>query len=334
MIQSSTVSTLQRPEGASRTLAMVTLYGDLGGLASLFESLQKQTESIAGIVVVDNSPSPHQEHVEALASQSRFLLFYEHHPENLGISGALQIAFCLAAQQRFTHLWLFDQDSVPSFQAHAELKKVAGDPRVALACCLPLVQPDGAPLHGLEFRKFRFVRPQRAPLPSVDTPDESPYALEPYDCDATITSGTLVNLAALPWLALPWPALFIDGVDHAMCLEVRRAQFRVVVVPRAPMKHALGETRIVQSRFRKLWLRLPHYSALRLYYICRNHTWLELQASQGFWKFFCLLWRIKFLFWQCKMLSHEQGGFFQKSAACLRGTWDGMRGRLGKAGGL
>jgi rhamnosyltransferase len=304
-----------------RVFACVTLYGDKEGLLTLAGALETQTTPVGALLVIDNSPEPLFPPGSSVGAFEAVSLHYEHHPENLGVSGALARALEFANEREFTHAWFFDQDSIPSSGALTALLAAQGsDPLIALACCLPVVEPDGAPLHGLVFDRFRFVRPLRAESASL------PF----YDCDASITSGTLARLGALRGFEVLRRDLFIDGVDHDMCLRVRAAGRRVVVVPAATMRHALGATVIVQTRFPARTLRLPHYSALRLYYICRNHTWLELRASAGLWRFACLAWRLKYMLWQAFVVLHEEGPARAKAAACVRGTFHGIRGRLGK----
>jgi rhamnosyltransferase len=275
--------------------------------------------SITTLIVYDNSPEPLDSRCFKESTRGLSQILYEHHPSNIGISGALARAWNKAIEDNYTHVWFFDQDSIPSPEAaQALLSTIQSDTEIGLACCLPRVAPDGFALHGLEFDRFRFVRRRSS--------DDN----KAYDCDATITSGTLASVSALKNVRILQEDLFIDSVDHDMCLRVRHAGKRVVVVPEASMRHALGDTQIVTTHFPKRVLRLPNYSPQRLYYICRNHTWVELRASQNLWRFVCVVWRVKFLLWQSWVILHEKGSRTRKIAACFQGTLDGIRGRLGK----
>ncbi|MEY2976335.1 MAG: hypothetical protein RLZZ435_472 [Cyanobacteriota bacterium] len=76
---------------------------------------------------------------------------------------------------------------------------------------------------------------------------------------------------------------------------------------------------------------LQNYSPLRHYYTCRNHTYLDIKYAQGIWKIAAILFRLKYLsatsFWIIFFLPDQKR---LKVWACLKGTYDGLRGRLGK----
>jgi len=310
-----------QPTGAT-VMACVTLYGDDAGFERLVAALARQAVRVESLFVIDNGPH------SLISAESLSVLkcamgagcppiFIAHHPENLGVAGALVRSLERARDERFSHLWCFDQDSEPEPECLAALLgELASDPGAGIACCLPMVAPDAVRLDGLDFSAFRFIRRPR-------------HSSETYECDASITSGTLIALERLEGVPLVTPELFIDGVDHDMGLRVRAAGKRVLVVPQAPMKHALGETVVVRSSILRRPLRLAHYSPLRLYFLCRNHTWVELRAARGLWKVVCAAWRLKYMIWQMHMTVYEGERTVEKMKACVLGTWHGFRGRLG-----
>ncbi len=85
---------------------------------------------------------------------------------------------------------------------------------------------------------------------------------------ATITSGSVVRLSALEAAGPFDEGLFIDCVDHDICLRLR-ARGQLVIESRAQvMDHSLGDI----TRHRFLWrtVNCTNHSPARRYYITRN----------------------------------------------------------------
>jgi len=95
------------------------------------------------------------------------------------------------------------------------------------------------------------------------------------------------------------------------------------------MHHDFGNP--IQVKFGNKYRYIQQYSALRHYYICRNHTYLEIRYAQGFYRFTSFIRRIKYLlsslFW-IVIYGHESK--YIKIWACLLGTYHGLQGKLGK----
>ena len=85
---------------------------------------------------------------------------------------------------------------------------------------------------------------------------------------ATITSGSLVRLAALQKTGLFDERLFIDSVDHDFCLRSRARGLLVVEASDQVMDHSLGN--ITRHRFFWRTVNCTNHSPLRRYYITRN----------------------------------------------------------------
>ncbi len=301
--------------------AYITAYADSSALNRCLAGIRAQTYPIQHILIVDNSPTPlaiAPEH----AADPRLRIW--HHPENLGISGGLALAAKFATQAAVDFLWLFDQDSYPAadclhilvmtYQTYTK----QGD-QVGIVAPTAVDSRTGEVVRAGRFLGDRF---RGFPPPPGDTP---------YDCDVAITSGSLLRLETLEQVALPDPRLFIDGIDLDHGLRLRQAGYRNLVVPTAQMTHRFGQPITIQFCGQKKNLQL--YSPLRHYYICRNHTYLELRHSQGFAQFTCGLHRLRYLLvssvyillfdrqstWQTKR---------QKILACFLGTWHGWLGKL------
>ena len=299
--------------------AYITAYEDANALNACLAALRSQSYPLKQILIVDNSLQPL--HL-AEPHQSDERVFIWHHPENIGIAGGMALAMPWAVQHGHDFLWTFDQDSAPApdcleklLDAYTKLATEADAigmmaPTAIDARTGQTVKP--SLFLGDRFRGFEPVSP-----------------IAPYECDAPITSGALVWLKTLDRVESPEVGLFIDGIDLDYGLRLRQAGFHNWVVPDAKMYHRFGVPFQAELCGRKKVFQL--YTPLRYYYICRNHTYLELRHSKGWYRFTCCLRRIKFLLLTLlKILAFDGGSKWQKAIACLRGTYDGFLGKLGK----
>ncbi|HEY9877261.1 MAG TPA: hypothetical protein V6D29_02335, partial [Leptolyngbyaceae cyanobacterium] len=143
------------------------------------------------------------------------------------------------------------------------------------------------------------------------------------------TSGSLISIEASKQVDLPRMDLFIDGVDLDYGLQLRKQGCHNIVVYDARMNHHLGEPMLVRLLGKSF--HIHNYSPLRFYYFYRNHTFLEIQNAQSSSaKVLALLNRLK-----CMTRTLISTGLFRerkmaRMAACVLGTYHGLRGVLGK----
>ncbi|XGV98772.1 MAG: glycosyltransferase family 2 protein [Leptolyngbya sp. BL-A-14] len=301
--------------------AYITAYEDAIALNACLAALRSQSYPLKQIIIVDNSPQP-LELSDGNRADERIEIW--HHPENIGIAGGMAEAVQWAVEQGYDFLWTFDQDSAPAgdcletlLNAYAELATV--DYAIGMIAPTAMDARTGQIVKPSLFLGDRF----RGFLPDNSTIS--------YECDAPITSGALVWLKTVDRVQPPDSGLFIDGIDLDYGLRLRQAGFHNVVVPDAAMYHRFGEPFQVELFGRKKAFQL--YSPLRYYYICRNHTYLELQHSQGWYRFTCALRRVKFLLLTLlKIMAFDSGLRLQKAIACIVGTYHGFFGKLGKIG--
>ncbi len=299
--------------------AYITAYEDGEALHACIAAIQAQSYPVQQILVVDNSPQPLP---LPPSHQSTPSLLVWHHPENLGIAGGLELAFAWAAAQGFDFLWTFDQDSIPApncltllLETYTHLAEE--DYPVGIVSPTAIDARTGETVRPSLFLGDRF----RGFLP--------PNPTDPYECDAPITSGSLVQMEAARQISPPDRQLFMDGIDLDYGLRLRKAGFHNIVVPAARMYHRFGMPFQVELLGRKKAFQL--YSPLRYYYICRNQTYLELVHSQGGYKFTCTLRRIKYLIMTIlKILVLDSGSKIEKIRASIVGTYHGFTGKLGK----
>lgn len=299
--------------------AYITAYEDEIALNECVAALRSQTYPIQHILIVDNSPRSLE---LSDANQADPCIEIWHYPENIGIAGGMSLAIEWSVQYKYDFLWTFDQDSAPAsdclenlLQAYSEL----ATEDYAIGMMAPTA---------IDARTRQIVKPSlflgdrfRGFLP------DNPTA--PYECDAPITSGALVWLKTVDRVEPPDTGLFIDGIDLDYGLRLRQAGFHNLVVPGATMYHRFGVPFQVELLGKKKAFQL--YAPLRYYYICRNHTYLELQHSKGWYRFTCSLRRMKFLAMTLlKIVAFDSGSKHQKAIACIIGTYHGFAGKLGK----
>lgn len=299
--------------------AYITAYEDAEALNACVAAIQTQTFAVTQILIVDNSEHPL---VLTPPLQNNDTILVWSHPENLGIAGGLELAFNWADRQGYDFLWTFDQDSTPEpdclarlLETYIHLVKQDCDPGIVAPAAIDsrtgqIVQPSR--FLGDRFRGFQ---------PSDPT--------IPYECDAPITSGSLVQMRAARQIPPPDRNLFMDGIDLDYGLRLRKAGFQNFVVPAARMYHRFG-TPLQIELFG--WKRVFQcYSPLRYYYICRNQTYLELRHATGGYRLTCFLHRINYLALTiCKILVLDPESKAHKINACLTGTYHGLIGKLGK----
>lgn len=110
-------------------------------------------------------------------------------------------------------------------------------------------------------------------------------------------------------------------------MRLRQKGFHNLIIPSAILHHQFGVPS--QVKFLNKERIIQKYSALRHYYICRNHTYLETRYAQGWYHLTSGLRRLKYM---CATIlfillyDHEQKRL--KIWACLLGTFYGLNGKL------
>jgi rhamnosyltransferase len=304
-------------QDAYRIAAYITAYEDAEALNACLNALQCQSYPIEQVLVVDNSRQPlvlDPDCVQNLAIQVL------HYPENIGIAAGINSAVERFWSQGYTFLWMFDQDSQPAPDC-LELLLKTYDQVATTDYPIGILGPQA-----IDARTGETVEP------GVFLGDhfqgyKAPSLTEPFECDAPITSGSLLWLTSRAQVAPPDPKLFIDGVDLDYGLRLRRAGFHNLIAPLATMQHRFGDPIAIQLAGKKKIFQI--YSPLRHYYICRNHTHLELTYSQGLNRITCGLRRIKYVTTTLIVIGlFDPKSKPQKMAACIRGTYHGFRGNL------
>ncbi len=241
---------------------------------------------------------------------------------NLGIGAALNHGVSEARAAGCDAVLLMDQDSIPSATMVSDLSRgllhlLAHGPKVA-AIGPRFIDPESGSLsRHVAFAGWRVGR--------IDCHS----AERPVEVDFLITSGSLIPLDALSTVGPFDEGLFIDHVDTEWVLRAQAKGYHVYGDCTAVMEHDLGEWR------RRIWLgrwrEVPIHKPFRYYYIFRNSIWLRRQPqASSAWKRVDAT-RLVQIFGFMTLFHPQRLAVLRMM---VRGIHDGLRGRMGKAGGL
>ena len=233
--------------GEALVVGAIVTYNPGPELASHLAALRGQ---VAHLVVVDNASADAEAVREAcVRADCEFVA----NPRNLGIAAALNQAAARAEALGADWLATFDHDSLAPAGGVAQL--------LAVARSHPQAERIGV---------VAMSHADRGTGRSYHHPSDVLREGEGWrELRTTITSGSLVRVAALRELGGFEERLFIDCVDHALCLGLRRRGWRVVEVPGVLLAHSLGESRVHRILGRSTVA--THHGPLRRYYMTRNH---------------------------------------------------------------
>ncbi|MHB8910673.1 MAG: glycosyltransferase family 2 protein [Syntrophales bacterium] len=299
------------PNGLVGTCAIiVTFHPDPSGLRVLLAALQPQVQ---GIVVVDNGSVG-----DLAALLSGTIAHLLPLGENLGVAAGFNRGIRQAETQGFSRFLLLDQDSVPAPDMVARLNvaldrlSVQGEHVAAVGARIC----DPATGHSFGFARFglfgfRFVARTRGSV---------------IECaDFLVSSGSLIPLATIQRVGLMDERLFIDLVDTEWFLRAAAQGYCAFGVGDAVLQHCLGDRSIrvpTEGGF------VPVHTPLRHYYFFRNSMLLNRRASIPLhWKYNNAV-QLIFMLVFFTLVTPPRLQHFRKM---LRGLWDGLCGRSGRA---
>jgi rhamnosyltransferase len=295
--------------------AYITVYKDVEAARNCLKAIKEQSYLVSRVFVLDNSPT-------SLLNCHDDLMVFNHYPSNIGVGKGLALAMEWAIEQGYDFLWAFDQDSIPSQNCLEILlttyqQLFQDDYRIGIVAPTPIDTRTNQIILGARFNRDHFIGCEPASL------------THPYECDAPITSGSLINLTVAKTISPPRADLFIDGIDLDYGMRIKNQCFHNLIVPQAILHHNFGNPLTVN-----FWGQqkiIQNYSALRHYYICRNHTYLARHYAQGKYRFSSYLRRIKYMLSTIVLiLLYDHEDKYQKIWACLQGTFHGLTSYLGK----
>lgn len=301
----------------AKVAAYITCYQDQESSNRCIQAIESQSIQVTSIYIVDNSDQP------LLLHSNSNLLLINCYPNNVGIAEGLVKSLEWAISQEYDFLWTFDQDSIPTancleilLATYYKLSQI-DNYKIGIIAPTPVDSTTGKIIEGAIFYHDHFVA-----IKHNNSADH-------YECDSPITSGSLISLSAAKTISPPYADLFIDGIDLDYGFRLKQKGFYNLIVTQAIMYHNFGNP--TQIKFLNQERYIQEYSALRYYYICRNHTYLETRFSQGYYRLSSLIRRIKYMLLKIFLIMLYNFENKQlKIWACLLGTYHGLIGKLGK----
>lgn len=270
---------------------------DLGNLADVRPQVQD-------LVVVDNGSS--EETLKLLRTASHVLNFVLiENGENLGIGAALNIGVRWAESNGSQWVALFDQDSSVTGGFIAQML--------------------------VDFEYFQTQRKIMLLIPRYKDPQSGVERVCGLDKDGgpfvTITSGSLLPVAAFETCGYFNEDLFIYTVDDEYSLRLRSQGYSIALSPHAVLLHASGSPSCYRI-FGKPWFQTTNYKPGVRYYISRNRIWMALRYGARYPRWARGALRASFID-LCRLAIAEDSRCAKVKMVFL-GFRDGMLGRMGK----
>jgi rhamnosyltransferase len=279
------------------------------------DALKRQTHKIDEIVVVNNASTDGT--LKVLASNYPGITVLNQ-PQNGGVGVGFAAGLTYAALvKNHDWVWLFDQDSVPSSDGLALLLAGlqhldAASENTAILAPVCAQSGTGMIYPGLIWRRgWRFIDLTTQMVPFVFV-------------DSVISSGTLVKREAVERIGLPRADFFMDFVDHEYCLRLRRAGYRIAIIPASKLGHEIGSARRIDVLgLSKKW---ADHAPWREYYMARNEVFTIWQYYPD-WRSKCsTLGRLLRHIFDILLFGREKIACFMMM---VRGVRDGWAGNLG-----
>jgi len=229
---------------------IVTYNPDILLFERVLESIVSQVD---GVIVIDNNSTSKLDVTLDFSDKEKVHLLTL--PDNVGLAKAQNMAIKIA-QGKYSHIILFDQDSVISELFISNLLTCEKN-LVADGCNVAAVGPSFFdPVSGLAYPATRYLGPFIQRVSLADAPIEATFI---------IASGCLIRMAVLDDVGLMKEELFIDYIDVEWSLRAHAKGYSVFIAPQAKMAHTIGDRRL--SIFGRT---ISVHSPLRRYYLVRN----------------------------------------------------------------
>ena len=279
------------------------------------ERLAKIRREVGRMVIVDNgSPADIRQTLETWAVVNRATVVAN--TENRGLAAALNQGMAWCEAEGYEWIVTFDQDSTPEpgfVQALVATAESFADPaRVAVVGAHTFDEQTGREDRWLRSTWFGFRRVY------CEGSDLSGVTF-------VITSGSLTRIRAWRGLGGFDEGLFIDYLDHDLCLKARRSGWDICVSAKDRLAHNLGSKREVVVAGRTI--RPTFHSAVRHYYMMRNRIlmWKRYGWRYPHWWLFDLVFGTM----NTVRVMLAEDARERKLFAMLFGLWDGLCGRRG-----
>jgi GT2 family glycosyltransferase len=250
----------------------------------------------APVVIVDNASTSGTDILRSCASLGAEVLRLEC---NTGVAGGLSKGHAHFRNREW--ILTFDQDSVvgPDFLPTLASSPELSEHRVAMLGPTVVDADAGGLLQSAPLGDARFL----------------------------ITSGALCRVEALDDVGGFRPELFIDHVDHDVCLRLRRRGWRLRITDEVVMRHSIGAMRD-HHLIGRLSVRNSHHTPDRQYYKYRNFVLLVRDGTALVDRRWIARAGAALAWGPVKIVFFEEAKV-AKVRAALAGVWDGLRGVTG-----
>ena len=274
--------------------------------------IAKQVDSI---LVIDNASGPQGQALLAKLRLSKHLKIIRN-PDNVGIATALNIGMHRARTLKYRWALVLDQDSDAAPNMVADLTRQIQSRKWAERAAIVAPQT----VDSVSRKPSIFLRPRFGIFYH-----RSACEGEVMEVTTAISSGSLVNLRIHDELGGFRDDYFIDYIDTEYCLRAQMHGYVILAACKAKLIQKLGER--TEWHFGPLHLFPTFYPPSRWYTISRNRMaiWRAYAARFPHWLSYDLL---ASAFITIRMLLAE-GHRGAKVRAILRGTLDGVAGRMG-----
>lgn len=261
----------------------------------IVRNVRELRRQVARVFVVNNSPDMRSRGVLSSLLDDDGVRILEQ-PGNVGVAAGFNAGMRAALAEGFAYLWIFDQDSTVT----EGMLDTLLDAHHALGATAGVIAP--------ALRSHATGRIYRRESGTT-----------PIDLDVVISSGSLFSRQLVEQIGMHDEPLFIDYVDHDICLRARRYGFRNQKVFGAVLDHRFGDSQATTLFGRRVYL--SNYSPLRQYYMARNRMIVIKRFGLGRWFWEDLAFTTKA--WT-KVLLRETSRR-AKIIAFFRGVRDGLR---------
>lgn len=301
-----------------RVLGHIHTYNEGHVIDRTLNALMTQSHPVDEVLLIDNASTDNTLQRE-FPKNVQVIRFDENRLTSDPIIRAMQFA----RERGYDWVWILNGDSAPrpdSLKILLEFYQNLDDAarsRTWLVASLPIDAKTGARDHGfyVTARGLRRARPE-----STNTP---------YECDATIWSGSLYRMDAVNEVGLPRSDYAMDMAEIEYGYRGRRHGYRAFMHQASVLDHNVGgpSMEIAPHRMGPLRFNLIELRPFRCYYVTRNvvHFWLHVYDSRGVLSTaYCVAKTTKlFLNFLLRPFTRSQ-----QIAACLRGVRDGVMGKL------
>jgi rhamnosyltransferase len=261
-------------------------------------NINSYLDQVDKLYIIDNS-SVISEFVQQ-EFQSNEKVVYAVNNQNIGIASALNMALLKAEEDGYEFLLTMDQDSY--FEGNVINKMVA---RIIKDENIGLVSARHQHLIGK---------------------NESEQNISEVDRLVAMTSGNIVRVKLFRNIGGYKEDLFIDYVDHEICLRLNTLGFKVEILDDCKIIHSLGN--VIEKKF--LWRKIypTNHLPIRLYYQTRNRFYVYKIYGKNFPEY-VKLEKINFIKTILKVLLFENAKW-QKIKFMFYGYRDYIKNNYGK----